>query len=555
MWLSYTIMALTLVLILLPPGVAAGIVVDGVLDEPEWQEARSFDAFVTTEPLTLEPAKYHTQALLYTDAEGIYVGFRNHQPVGVKRVQRRFARDSDIAADRVFVGIDFDGNGSSGYDFTVGAANTIQDGVFNNEKNYSKDWDGTWYSQTSQDDEYWYVEIHIPWTVAPMTQAHEIEKNMNFFFGRIVFDESLRFAYPDASFSRPTFLSDWKPVAVRQHITSTLDWFPYVTAEQDMEDDESKAKTGLDVVWRPNSGTQFTGTINPDFGQVESDDLVVNFSPFETLFDEKRPFFTENQALFNSQVPLGDRLLHTRRIGAAPDVGDDLVTDIDLGAKLTSYGDLLDYGLFAVTEDDTGDSDGRSYLSTRLQSRVGGLTFGHSLTYAERPTLDRDATVNALDMDWQNSAGVRIRGQAFYSDIKQDANIANGQQEVDDQDFGGWSEWNYSPNDEWRYKFFTYYYGDEFDMNDMGFLKRNDWLRLVAEVRRDVNAYPEASAQRSGWYQVKLAYEENNAGDRLLNGIDVQRYWVMRDTREFNVAAHFEGSSYAGNQRHRQICP
>ncbi|MCZ6831309.1 MAG: DUF5916 domain-containing protein [Gammaproteobacteria bacterium] len=522
----------------------AGITLDGILDEPEWRQARSFDAFVTTEPLTVEPAKYHTEALLYTDAEGIYVGFRNYQPAGVKRVQRRFARDTDIAADRVFVGIDFDGNGKSGYDFTVGAANTILDGVFNNEKNYSKDWDGIWYSQTSQDDEYWYVEILIPWTVAPMTRSDDTEKKMNFFFGRIVFDESLRFAYPDATFARPTFLSDWKPISVRQVSTSTLDWFPYVTAGQDIEDDKSELKAGLDVVWRPNSGTQFTGTINPDFGQVESDDLVVNFSAFETFFAEKRPFFTENQALFSSQAPLGDRLLHTRRIGAAPDVGDDMVTDIDLGAKLSSYGDLLDYGLFVVLEDDTGESDGRSYLSTRVQSRVGGLAFGHSLTYAERPTLDRDAMVNALDMDWQNSSGVRLRGQAFYSDVHQDANSFNGQQHLDAQDFGGWTEWNYSPSDEWRYKFFGYYYGDEFDMNDMGFLKRNDWLRLATEVRHDVNAYPQDSAQRSGWYQATLAYEENNAGDRLQSGIDLQRYWVFRSTREFSIAAHLENSSY-----------
>ena len=115
-------------------------------------------------------------------------------------------------------------------------------------------------------------------------------------------------------------------------------------------------------------------------------------------------------------------------------------------------------------------------------------------------------------------------------------NFFGGLEDVDQQDFGGWSEWNYQPDDEWRYKLFTYYYGDEFDMNDMGFLKRSDWLRVAAEVRHDINAYPQESAQRSGWYQAKLAYEENNAGDRLLTGIDLQRQWVMRDTRQFDFA-------------------
>ena len=158
----------------------AAITIDGVLDEPEWRQARVFDEFVTTEPRTSEPARYFTEARLYTDESGIYVGFRNHQPAGVRRVQRRFARDTAIEADRNVLGIDFDGNGLTGYDFTVGAANSMQDGIFTNAPNYSDDWDGDWYSATSQDDQYWYTEIFIPWTVAPMAREEAPERQMAF---------------------------------------------------------------------------------------------------------------------------------------------------------------------------------------------------------------------------------------------------------------------------------------------------------------------------------------------------------------------------------------
>ena len=64
---------------------------------------------------------------------------------------------------------------------------------------------------------------------------------------------------------------------------------------------------------------------------------MVNFSAFETFVTEKRPFFTENQALFDSTQPNEDVVLYTRRIGAGVDSG---LLDIDVAAKLTHYGKI-----------------------------------------------------------------------------------------------------------------------------------------------------------------------------------------------------------------------
>lgn len=527
------------------PVLMAQIVVDGILDEPEWANARVIDQFVTTEPLSLEPAKYHTQVLLLTNESGIFVGFRNHQPEGVRRIQRRFPRDSAIAADRNVVGIDFDGTGLSGYDFTVGASNSQQDGMFGNDNTWSPDWDGNWYSQTSQDAEYWYSEFHIPWTVAPMSRARNGAKDMAFFFSRVLYDESLRFAWPGASFNRPTFLSDWQALPVEQVTTSTLDWFPYLSAQSDLENDEEDMNAGLDVVWRPDSSTQLTGSIKPDFAQVENDDLVVNFSAVEVFLAEQRPFFTENQALFTLENPLGDLLLYTRRIGARVDSGEERITDINLAGKATHYGSRLDLGVFAVSEDDEGNSEGGDYLSTRVQGRLtDSLTLGHSLTYADRPTLEREAMVNAIDMDWQSGAGMRVRGQWLYSDVTQDANVFNGQQAQDQQDQAGWLEWRYAPTDTIQYQLNATVYGDEFEMNDMGFLQENNLRELYGQVRHDVNVYPETSRLRSSWTEYDIGYRENTDGDRLPTWADVEQYFVFQSTRELSLTAGYQLSSY-----------
>ena len=139
---------------------SAEIIIDGIIDEIEWNDAQVFDQFVTVEPLSGAPAKYKTQVRLLTNAEGIYVAFSNYQPASVKRVNRRFARDVEIKGDRNIVSIDFDGNQLTGYDFTVGSANSMQDGILANDK-YRRDWDGIWYSETSSDENYWYSEIFI----------------------------------------------------------------------------------------------------------------------------------------------------------------------------------------------------------------------------------------------------------------------------------------------------------------------------------------------------------------------------------------------------------
>ena len=156
----------------------------------------------------------------------------------------------------------------------MGSANSQQDGIVT-PGDYSADWDGIWYSQTSVEGDYWYSEIHIPWTVAPMTNSADGRKNIGLWFSRVVFDESLRFAFPNAYYSRTTFMEDWQPLEVDQVTSSTMDWFPYISYASDLYDGAAANSNndfngGLDFVWRPNSNTQLTGAINPDFGQLES---------------------------------------------------------------------------------------------------------------------------------------------------------------------------------------------------------------------------------------------------------------------------------------------
>ena len=524
------------------------ITIDGVLDEPEWNNAVVYTDFVTVEPLTGDVAKYATEVRMISNDDGIFVSFKNYQPISVKRVNRRFARDAQIEADRNVVSIDFDGTAESAYDFTVGSANSRQDGIVGSGS-YSGDWDGTWYSQTSSDGDYWFSEMHIPWTVAPMSTSSDDKRNMAVWFSRVVYNESLRFAFPNAFYTRPTFMEDWHPIEVQQVKASTLDWFPYASYNHNLRSGDNADATddtnvGLDFIWRPNSNTQLTGAFNPDFGQVESDDLVVNFSAFETFVSEKRAFFTENQGLFNSAQPNEDVVLYTRRIGAGVDAG---LLDIDVAAKLTHYGKSVDMGLFAVKEDASGESAGGEFISSRIQRKADNLTVGHRLTHVTRDLFEREATVQGIDFRWDSSDKVRVAAQILHSDIHQNANDKNDYESVDQQDYAGWVNWSYTPSDEWSHALYFSHYGDEFEMNDMGYMRRNGFDEFYGYHRYDRLKYDEGSSLLSGSTEFAYAYGENSEGQRLSFWTELKFDWVFKSTRKISV--DFESTSSGWDDR------
>ena len=120
---------------------------------------------------------------------------------------------------------------------------------------------------------------------------------------------------------RRNLLSDFARLDIAQFDAAReLDVTPYATAIRDQIRDDTEFKAGADVLWKASPHFWLAATLNPDFGQVESDETVVDFSAIETVFTDKRPFFTENQGVFDLRTPANGQLIYTRRIGAAPTI-------------------------------------------------------------------------------------------------------------------------------------------------------------------------------------------------------------------------------------------
>ena len=95
----------------------------------------------------------------------------------------------------------------------------------------------------------------------------------------------------------------------------------------------------MDINWGITPELTFSGTLNPDFSQVEADQAQLNINNnFALFFPAQRPFFVENADYFSSI----QNLVYTRNINAP-----------DYGAKLTGRVDKHSIGVFVANDSST----------------------------------------------------------------------------------------------------------------------------------------------------------------------------------------------------------
>ena len=490
---------------------AYAVQVDGRMSPDEWKDAQHVTEFRKTQPLNGDPASEPTEAWILATPEGLAVAFRNTQPASVPLTLQRVQRDFEDSVDRNTVMVDFDGDHRTGYDFCVSVTDGVYDAIITNENNFNADWDGNWQHAVTTDNEGWTAEMLIPWHIAPMRAAGE-KRVLNIQVGRVIGSTGERAAWPMASFERPRFLSDFTPIEVKNYNQSLLAITPYVSGLYDNVGKNSDGDAGADIFWKPNGQFQLSATINPDFGQVESDDLVVNFSATETFISDKRPFFTENQGIFEFTTPSDfSQLLYTRRVGGPADDGNG-AGDITGALKLNGSFGATKYGLFGADE---GEAVGRTFAAARVVRDFDTQNLGFMATWVDRPFYDRQATVVGVDHNWRPTKSLNVRTRVFGSDIDSPTEQS--------RDYGA-SLWaDYEMDHGWRQQLIAMHFGDELEINDAGYLQRNDTNYLHYEVRKRFADQPKESKYQSKDWRWRVSTDYNDHGDLLNHQFRVSR--------------------------------
>ncbi len=291
------------------------IIIDGKLNEPAWTKAPVATNFIQNEPSNGQPSKEHTIVKVLYDQSGIYIGailYDNHpDSIRFDLTQRdEMPRHTDAFG----VLLDPYNNGLYGFLFGVTSANVQFDYKLTpNGQDFS--WDAVWQSATSKFDSGWIAEIKIPYSAFRFSTAHIQNWGINF----------IRFIPRYQELSAWNFIDKTKPGFVEQSGLLTgiknikpplrLAFMPYISAYANNSEGSWSyfIRGGMDLKYGINESFTLDMMLIPDFGQVESDDKVLNLSPFETKYVEKRQFFTEGSELFNKAG-----IFYSRRIGSTP---------------------------------------------------------------------------------------------------------------------------------------------------------------------------------------------------------------------------------------------
>ncbi len=524
--------AVRLVMLLpLAIGTVHAMEVDGRLDEPEWAQAQVYSDFRVTEPFTRDPAKYATELRVLALPDALYVGLRAEHPPD-QRTHGRSPRDApNMDADPAILIIDFEGLGKTAYEFTVTLSGAKRDSIILNQTDLSRDWDADWEATTAEDARGWSAEWRLPWSIAPEGAVNGNKRTIGVYAGRYLKHDAVRFAFPAIELFEPNFVRDFQHVEVPRYATSSLDLFPYVSLSHDTLSGVSKGRAGFDVFWKPNGRNQVSAAVNPDFGQVESDNLVVNFSAIQTFFEEKRPFFTQGQQLFDLRLnpvqgdnSTSDHLVNTRRIGAAPDAGPEASSDVLAAAKYTGIQGDEEYGLFSAVERNSLQAEGRRFFAGRWRHEHEGFSLGYLGTAALHPTLGRDAYVHAVDFNQRLGSGISLETQALMSDIHVDSAAAG----TSSRGYGAWAKFDYQPGGRWQHTLHMTWFDPHLNFNDLGYQQRTDLMRFQSESQLFIRHYRSGSRADNGSWFLGLDVPYTAHGERLVATSEIDKFYQWR---------------------------
>ncbi|MDX5482381.1 MAG: carbohydrate binding family 9 domain-containing protein [Hymenobacteraceae bacterium] len=495
----------------------AAPVLDGHLEPEVWQQVPAATNFVRFDPLNGRPSSQRTEVYMLYDNEAVYIGALLHDTAPDSVLTQLGERDSgENNSDMFGVYLDTYNDKQNAFAFLVSAAG-VQTDIKISQGQEDRNWDAVWASSVKRHDQGWTVEMKIPYGAIRFPKADVQTWGVNFM--RVIRRTREKSYWNHVDNSVEGFVNQEGRAIGIESIESPvrLQFMPYVSGyvnhypsqTEGQRDVSHSVNGGMDVKYGINDAFTLDVTLIPDFGQTQSDNQVLNLSPFEVKFSENRQFFTEGTELFNKAG-----LFYSRRIGATPidyhRVGNTLtdgeeikenpsVTQLLNAAKVsgrTRKG--LGIGVFNAftknmyaTVEDSASGDTREVLTDPFSNysvfvldqtlpRNSFVTFTN--TNVTRSKGFYDANVSGLQLrfaDNSNTYALRAGGnlsQLYGKDTDGDG-IKDGvtlghQYNVNLAKVSGNLQYGLSHNVE----------SDTYDINDLGYLQNNNEMSSSASI-------------------------------------------------------------------------
>lgn len=536
--------------------------IDGQLDDAAWQVGTWASDFSQAEPHEGRPASKPTSLKILYDDRYLYIAIRAHDPE-VRSLRRLRGKRDEQTGDMVGIAFDSYRDFRTAFQFDVTSGGSKVDLARLNDVEDTS-WNAVWDVRVGQEADAWVAEYRIPlsqvryskdrnqvWGLHSWRRIDHLQEESHW---QLIPEDNRGYVYSFGELRGITDLPRSRRIEILPYLsgkyatTEEIPGNPYRTGSETVIEGGLDAKIGL------SSNFTLDLSINPDFGQVEADPSEINLNTFETLLEERRPFFLEGKSIL--EFGFGDvtQVFYPRRIGRAPSltasgpgfVDAPAVTRILGAAKVTGKtpGGLSVGLLLAQTDEERARislngaetrvvvEPATNFSVVRMEQALneGATRFGGILTATRRsleaglPGLMTEAGYTAgIDLlhYWGNRTyyvdftliGSRVEGsKAAITDLQTKLvhNFARPDAENLDVDFdatylqgtGGEFIIGKSSNGNWRYRTSVDWRSPGFELNDIGYQRAADQLKHEVQLSY-VNTRPGPRLRR---YNVTFDY-------------------------------------------------
>ena len=301
--------------------------IDGDLNEPAWKTAPVATKFIELRPNTFakEDEANKTEIFIVYNNQGIYFGGYCHEKNKDSIATELVGRDNFGNNDFIGVVLDTYLDKINGFEYFVTPLGEQMDAKAipqdNNGNSEDFSWNSVWQSASKLQADGWSFEMFLPYSALRFSKKDVQSWGLNIVRRRNKSGQQLfwnpidpkvnGFLTQEGILSIPDKITPPVRLSFSPYFSSYVNNYPYNTS--DVKNTTYAFNGGMDIKYGINESFTLDATLVPDFGQTQSDNRVLNLSPFEVKYNENRTFFTEGTELFNK-----GNLFYSRRIGATP---------------------------------------------------------------------------------------------------------------------------------------------------------------------------------------------------------------------------------------------
>lgn len=490
------------------------ITLDGISDEPAWENAYSVPFIVYRPVWGMEPSE-KTELLVTYDDDFLYIAGRCYTEDPKTLVARNLVRDGWRGDDWMTFHVDSRFDRQNALVFSIYPLGSRYDAAVSNDAvdlgiaTFNADFNMIWDAVSVVNDEGWFYEMKIPMYNLRFKPAKDGKIYMGISAARTLQHHQEVHQFPAIPLnvidpmSKPSFK---QPVVLDSIPRPRLFWLtPYVLGSRarsyvlsDQNTFEPQVdynrQIGLDAKIGVSSYLTLDVSVNPDFAQVEADDQLVNLTRFSLFFPEKRLFFQEAAGLFDFNMGNNTQLFYSRRIG----INDGQLTPVYGGLRLTGkLNENTDIGVLNMQSASTNTPN-----LPPQQSENFGVVRMRTRILNERSFIGFMAT-NRISQNLQNYAfGVDamlnpVGNHYFLLSAAQTMEVASGDQTLGIETGRYTFLWENRQTDDWHHRLGYVYSGRLFDPG-VGFVDRSYFHNFYGSIN-----YGAFAQDKSEWFQYR----------------------------------------------------